>query len=641
MKTIHKSLFLALGSIAYLLLWYFLSSFGNEYSHPIINEQMVEAFKKDLNYQSTVAKFKNVTFHFDETLPGVDVKKGATEMSVRDWIKRGGYSADIPELYNSFRHFYDPTEPDGNRYYKDNPKGILGYLQDFYPYQDAIDGVEWAVAHADHEYRWLQGKVWVRQAFATKDEAQRKLLMGKAWRAFGETLHMLADNATPAHVRNDAHPAKWGQAENKYLGDPDTFEEYLDHIGKNDNARFVQFASQKAEAGVTANLKKATTIRELAHSMATYTNTNFFSGQTFLGTDIVGNSIKHTNNIKKTYPSPSINPKLWEDGYYIKDGVKLCNQPWWVGIVENAGEVVIDRPTVEAQAALLIPAAVEAGRNAFRLFVPDISVSINTFDIEGNIQGTVTHKKDAEYTLPISYNGPLYILNKKYDRIATIEVKDGVFEGILENPQDPDLEEIRATISLGGISFLSDPTRKVKVIEGSISVRGVFELKRVVKTKTSETDEGGTYYFPMGGQLSPGTVEEKNGVVTGKVWIYSLEVTAPNSNFRVEYDPKTFEIKSFSYGYEFDFGQGTYQTESIKGGNIPAKFFKVNRMLSDNRVDYVWEVSGADVTKYLQEAKFYAKSTNAILMSTEERWFDKLVVSDKTVLEIRLRYGTN
>ena len=45
-------------------------------------------------------------------------------------------------------------------------------------------------------------------SLAPKDhDDQRSLQLSRAYRALGESMHMLADMTQPAHVRNDSHPA--------------------------------------------------------------------------------------------------------------------------------------------------------------------------------------------------------------------------------------------------------------------------------------------------------------------------------------------------------------------------------------------------------------------------------------------------
>ncbi|MCJ7611196.1 MAG: hypothetical protein MUP19_02955, partial [Candidatus Aminicenantes bacterium] len=76
-----------------------------------------------------------------------------------------------------------------------------------------LNAVDWAVegpavsTFKPNEYSWNRGVEFMRRAFhSTESQARKDQLFAAAWRALGETMHLLADMTVPAHVRNDSHP---------------------------------------------------------------------------------------------------------------------------------------------------------------------------------------------------------------------------------------------------------------------------------------------------------------------------------------------------------------------------------------------------------------------------------------------------
>ncbi|MCA0363052.1 MAG: hypothetical protein LCH67_03355 [Bacteroidetes bacterium] len=638
-NTKHIIAFLS-GSIAYIFLWTFLSSFGNHYSHPIINENMIAAFTDNSAYKS-IEKFKNIYLNLTASVSGTGMKtggkltttEGKMDMSVKNWIISGGIWADEPEVLNSLRHFYDPTQNEGSRYLTDQSRGIMGYVQSAYGVYDnpKIDGVEWAVSHSAHDYTWVQGKIAVKDAFNTADPTKRKELMGKAWRCLGETLHMIADNATPAHVRDDAHPAPLGDSE--YFGDPDTFEEYMDYLGQNEKTQglFKKWSQLPADVNLTNNLKKATTIRELAHILAVYTNTSFFSNQTISGTDSQGYPVVPLSKTGKKYSSPKIDKSMFIGSHFEKNGIKICAQPWWIGLVSNVSEVHIDKPTVESMSTKIIPAAMEGGKNAMRLFIPDVKVYISDFSSDGAFKGSVIHTKDAEYTLPIVYNGPVNILDKKLKIIETVEAKDGKFEGKLK---DLSVGEISAFLAVGGIEISSNSVVKSDFVidSGHIFITGSFDAKvaysgkvpeGIDKTWSGTKDESLDFYF-----YKENNPQANNG---------NISVNVKNDPFQITYNPSTNELLSFSVKSTKTWAVDNWDLdETGSGGGIPAKFFS-SPDWSPNYKYLIWTVTGAEALKYVSEAKIYTKQQMPWSVGLiEEKWLTKLQSNAKAKLEVYL-----
>ncbi|MBL0333948.1 MAG: hypothetical protein IPP73_01040 [Chitinophagaceae bacterium] len=241
MKSIYSCRNWLIGLTGITLLVFF-SSYGNKQVHPGLNSKMVLKFLDRNNKGDySMPEFRKYKFYFDKIeLQGQGITKdglfsdqdetaasrgfgfflsseGKKTMTVSQWIAHGGMAADVPEVPASLRHFYDPTRPVGERYLTDitNAK-ILGTLQKYVLSNPHTDGVQWALGKPgdisegaqDHKFTWEHGKIWMEMALREPDARKKDGYMALAWRALGETLHMIADNGCPPHVRNDAHPSR-------------------------------------------------------------------------------------------------------------------------------------------------------------------------------------------------------------------------------------------------------------------------------------------------------------------------------------------------------------------------------------------------------------------------------------------------
>ncbi|MDX9727140.1 MAG: hypothetical protein RBT38_12190, partial [Bacteroidales bacterium] len=253
--------------------WILLTGYGNTKNHPTLNTFIVKHFTAKNNKGGfSMNKFKNYEFDFERvklkgnfiTAPGLfhpsEIDNFTEEIAfwvsekiygkatyteeVRDktpleWISHGGFSADVPEIPASLRHFYDPTRAAGKRYLTDSANGKLVKWAKAKFTNPETDGVQWAVGQAgsfgvpEHNYTWENGKHFMKGALEEADPVKRLEIMARVWRSLGETLHMIADNGCPAHVRNDAHPPIPVPVFS-YFGNPDTYEEMMDEFQNDD-----------------------------------------------------------------------------------------------------------------------------------------------------------------------------------------------------------------------------------------------------------------------------------------------------------------------------------------------------------------------------------------------------------------------
>jgi hypothetical protein len=485
------------------------TSYGNKKVHPDLNSLMVDAFLKQNNKGDfSQNDFKKYTFFFEQgvTLKGTAIIKdglfsagdvaaagfgygyseeGPAEMTVKQWIAHGGYSADVPEVPASLRHFYDPTKPAGERYLTDitNAK-IMGSLQKYVFTNPRIDGVEWALGkpgdHStgiqDHQYTWERGKLWMQMALKETNGEKKNEYMALAWRSLGETLHMIADNGCPPHVRNDAHPSPlWNN--NTWFGDPDPYEELVDLIRRDQNAEFISFTKGLPDPVFKDTISAMTRVEKIAHAMAVFTNTNFVSNETISGTDKYGNQIKQITHPEYPYPAPLLENLTYSEtdySYKTSAGVKQCiDHYYFAKMIPKMCPPYVDMECVKSQARVLLPNIIEAGKNVIKLFIPKLSVEIKSVD-KNVLNGEIKHKINNEYPTEIKYTGDVILLikdknNREIDKI-TVQSKNGIFEA--EGIKLSKDEKILARIEFGGITIES-----TEVMGVSDNILGLYEGK--------------------------------------------------------------------------------------------------------------------------------------------------------------------
>jgi hypothetical protein len=517
MKTLRDfrfPLLVLIGSFIILL----FTSYGNKKVHPDLNSFMIDAFLKQNNTGSFPASdFKNYSFNLEEIskIKGTAITKeglfnvgdiaaggvmagigamveknvvsvvyaeeGPAEMTPRQWIVTGGYSADVPEIPASLRHFYDPTRPAGDRYLTDitNAK-IMGSLQKYAFTNPKIDGLRWALGTPgdksngpqDHQYTWERGKMWVQMALKETNQDKKNEYMALAWRSLGETLHMIADHGCPPHVRNDAHPSPlWGN--NNLFGNPDPYEEFMDIIRRDYPDNFAAFAKGSADPSLTQQFRSATRAETIAHDLAVFTNINFVTNETISGTDKEGTFREQITHPQYPYFAPLLDQMSYnkDDYCYVSStGIKQCTDRYYIAkMIPRYCAPFVDINCVNSQATVLVPNLVEAGANVIKLFIPKFSIGISTLD-KGILKGTITHTTDDEYTEQILYTGKVK-LEIKNSNLKVVDEKetealDGVFESKLKLAKG---EKVCAKIEFGGVIVTSDD------FEGSES-GGVFGL---------------------------------------------------------------------------------------------------------------------------------------------------------------------
>ena len=495
-----------IGSVILLIIIGFtFLNYGNVNSHPTINKLIVDKFES-ANNVGDMPDFKNYSFElykpklkgsfitktglFNPTNSagskfgdlsdynyGIDASftEEARSITPEKWIVHGGYAADVPEVPASLRHFYDPSRKEGERYLTDKINSKLFRKLNSYLPNPKTNGIDWAIGTGgnygvlEHIYTWEHGKKYFKGALEQSDLKIRNNYMAKAWRSLGETLHMIADNGCPAHVRNDGHPA-FPIPDYDIFGNSDPYEELMElkDISK--------FSKGSIPFNLRDSLRGAKTAKDIAEKLAIFTNENFFSEETISGIDWRGSEIKPITNPKYVHKSPKISIDNYFNNYYVKkigkEDVLLCTDKWYF---TKYTPIIVTQPfindkCVESQAKVLIPAIREAGVNVMKLFIPKLKVSIKKIDKHGSIAGTIKHETDEEYKKEIFYNGPVKILNGGGSEILEINAKGGEFSGRINVDKST---IVVAEIEFGGISVSS---KRIK-----------FEVKKEESTQAPYT----------------------------------------------------------------------------------------------------------------------------------------------------------
>ncbi len=361
------------------------------------------------------------------------------------WVIEGGYSADEPELYASFRHFYDPRAADNKQpaYLTDHLDQVGGYFRAIgsltgNPITEAlineigrnpeVNAKDWAIdgtareGWGENEYSWKRGVQYVEKAFASTDAVEKSKLFAQGWRALGETMHLLADMTTPAHVRNDSHPAIGTgvvtRASQPYSSDPNA---PLWNTGPNVGmlkgdpyefwvqAEMVQAVGNVAIDQESTYLTGAQTTQELFHQVAGFANANFFSADTIAGKDELSGAVYRSANGMADYATPRLEQAIPKNGSYVVNvfgrPVCLARQSWLAASGWGPAPPLETAGCVESQAKVLVPLAIAGDAKLADWFVPRMRVEITSADTERRlVQGKVTHMPQGAYTTAMSFS---------------------------------------------------------------------------------------------------------------------------------------------------------------------------------------------------------------------------------------------
>lgn len=405
-----------------------IQAWDNYEVHPEMNKLALELFKerviagevRDLYYVSLDGEpCRGVSWEkkSDGIRPFKQFEGIVRIKSLKQWIEEGGFSADEPEAPMALRHFYNPfvkvndkwiipADGDGEHYLTDE-HWILRFQKwikkkipiiPWDPIENPrIDAVQWAKGEqgipVDTHYMWQiyswpdakrYFKYAVEQSWSEPDYDNE--FYGKAWRAVGETMHLVEDMALPSHVRNDGH--FYYTIGGTTLFDPDPLEQ---KVTKREEV------GQYYSDNWSDNISYDQTPTKLMKDLAAWTNKNFLSKDT-----IPIPWEEETADEQPEFPSPILeNNNMDEHGYFWgivdKKPTILARQ----SELTHEGFTVKtlymqDKKVMDEQLNRLIPTAVRAAEAVIERFLPRFKAEIiSTYPVDEN--GQYTNQYTGKY----------------------------------------------------------------------------------------------------------------------------------------------------------------------------------------------------------------------------------------------------
>lgn len=460
----------------------------------------------------------------------------------RWWLDEGGFTADEPELYNSFRHFYDPKSLGGVSYLTDHLDELnyvyraliftskLGHAVGAIAGTDVnprVNARDWAISgeanngFGANQYCWNKGIAYMKAAFVETNGKQKQRLFAQAWRSLGETMHLIGDMSCVPHVRNDSHPGKAIGC--TYFGNNDPNQGYL----KNDPYELLcNETLVRASAGGSVDpaakdlIDGAKTLPEIFDAVATYTQEHFFSADTIAGTYVKNPGTPTQQEVTVTsangrhaYPFPVLRSCTFDKatGYLVKTvngrPVRMCHELWmssigWGDPAKQGPQVTVD--CVKDQAAILVPVAIYANARLLDLFMPRVDVQITGVDAQANtLAGTITHQPGGFYPDKLVYTQgqgqrfKVWVNGTELDpERYLLEIKGaGEITGELNTITLKEKDRVVIGVDVGGILIKSPEYTVVKTNDNLAKLHAYNNINvSLVIPEDTMTIEGSTFY---------------------------------------------------------------------------------------------------------------------------------------------------
>jgi|GEM_PF-3854307 len=433
----------------------------NQPTHKAVNHQAVEKFKVAFG---GARKFTLGPVNFAEFYTGVGLigaryfaattTPDRRTLQLTAWVTEGGDWADEPQLYAAVRHFYDPLALSGVHYLTDQSTAHGRYDQPM------VDAVTWALSAADNPFSWHEALVAYKRAMEIPEDGQtpgvirgshfkldialhpkdraeeREIHLARAYRALGETMHLLADMVQPAHVRNDSHPR----------------DEPVEDAVHAADVRAL--ASAPVDARMVPDLRSAGggarhRPEQLFLTLAEFTNRSFYSSDTVYD----GPSGVNPRNQENPYPRPQFKHLLPRKVKVKKDGTDVAKAteegteldawvaPFLGGTIPMATKGTywhyVPPSFAKQQARVLIPIAIHAAADLMHQFYPTMELQGRFDDPEllvdnrdrkplarhrVEVEATMVHHLDEDPAwndegLSISYAGPAELVFERGGRL--------------------------------------------------------------------------------------------------------------------------------------------------------------------------------------------------------------------------------
>jgi hypothetical protein len=234
---------------------------------------------------------------------------------VSDWIKNGGKFEDEPAYTRSRNHFHDPLKPWdqaglNSLLFTGESSALWIKTQEYRRSTDLGGDWSWKKARQFY-YAALTGNSMALNGFKVEEgwfssttisgktnmiEAERKRFFAWAFRAVGQTMHLVEDASVPSHTRNDVHVdynyedyveklrTTNSSSFNILLSNPRRFDGTIDTISS--------FIDTDQYTGTNLDITFGRNI-----GLAEYSNANFFSEDTIL------KDYPHPTYADTTYPN--------------------------------------------------------------------------------------------------------------------------------------------------------------------------------------------------------------------------------------------------------------------------------------------------------------------------------------------------
>ncbi|MHB1152884.1 MAG: hypothetical protein ACYCWE_12130 [Eubacteriales bacterium] len=450
--------------------------------HKAINDQAINLFKRQF---SSSGKYKTAPIDYKEFYKGTGIsdsfwvaakyKATARTLQLPEWIVNGGDWADEPQWYAATRHFYDPMALSGVHYLTDQMV-VFGHVYD----QPQIDAVTWALSHNDNPFNWQNALVNYKKAMEIPEDGkkpgtikgqhfklniaikpknrkeEREYYLAYAYRAMGETMHLIGDMVQPAHVRNDSHPRS----------------EPLEDTITADNVR--EFAANSSvDARMTDNFLSAGgsrlyTPENLFFVLSSFTNKNFYSSDTIYDQE---NSVMPENE-EIPIPSPQFKDLIPGEMELNGETIQFLGTPFLNDVIPMIQEKVSgrifksksyfvpsDNNFTKKMGSVLIPIAIAACSDLMHQFYPTLELQTKFEEPERFIDelngkptvrygieatGIMIHKVEADQAweeagLSISYTGAgdlVFENNGKSRKIIPLAFENGELSGMQNSDKE-------------------------------------------------------------------------------------------------------------------------------------------------------------------------------------------------------------
>ncbi len=293
--------------VFFLVLGQFSLSYALEKeTHRAINSYISENTLNSFSLDTYLAKNLGFTKGKDEIING---------RKAYEWIRNGGKFEDEPAYTRSRNHFHDPLKPwDQAGLNSLLFTGISSalWIQDQTNRRITDLGGDWSWKKArQFYYAALSGNSTALDGFKVEEgwvnsttisgksnmsDAERKQFFAWAFRAVGQTMHLVEDASVPAHTRNDVHILY-------------NYENYVDDLRATNKPHFDALMSTPILFGSPINsIASFIDIDQYTGTnldvtfgsnigMAEYSNANFFSG------DTIFRNYPHPAYTDTTYPN--------------------------------------------------------------------------------------------------------------------------------------------------------------------------------------------------------------------------------------------------------------------------------------------------------------------------------------------------